>query len=158
MTPVANSSENYTLTVLTNEKVPASLCGLSANMRRKNVRLGVVAVQIRNPMTNQSIYVYAFQDGRSQLTLLRKSVANEIGLHGMPHIQPCLGMHAMANILMESVDLQIRGIHETEAFDITDVKITDIVPELQHSLPGTLRFEEYENFCDLTYPTINHDR
>ena len=25
-------------------------------------------------------------------------------------------------------------------------------------MPSTLRFEEHENFCDLTYPTINRDR
>ena len=85
-------------------------------------------------------------------------MAEEIGLQGISHIQPCRGMHATVNILMESADIQIRGIHETEIFDITDVKMGNTVPELQHSLPGTLRFEEHENFCDLTYPTINRDR
>ena len=122
------------------------------------MRLDVVAVQICNPITNQSTNVYVFQDSGSQLTLLRKSAAEETGLHGIPHIQSSRGMHAMANILLKSADIQIHGIHVTEAFDITDVKIADTVPELQHSLPGTLGLEEHENFCDLTYPTINRDR
>ena len=59
---------------------------------------------------------------------------------------------------MESSDLRIRRMHEAEAFDITDVKITNIVPELPHSLPSTLNFEEYENFRDLPYPTIDRNR
>ena len=67
-------------------------------------------------------------------------------------------MHAMANILVESMDIQICDIHETEAFDMTDVKITDTMPELQSSLPGTLGLEEHEKFRDLNYPTINRDR
>ena len=66
-------------------------------------------------------------------------------------------MHATANILAENADIKIRGIHEIEAFDETDVKITNTMPELQHSLPGTLGLEEHDNFRDLTCPTINHD-
>ena len=65
-TPAANSSETYLLTLPTNEKVTSSLCGLSTDIRRKHVRLGIVAVQIRNPITNQSTNVYAFQDSRMQ--------------------------------------------------------------------------------------------
>ena len=38
------------------------------------------------------------------------------------------------------------------------MKITNIVPELPHSLPSTLNFEEYENFRDLPYPTIDRNR
>ena len=78
----------------------------------RKVRLGVVAVRLHNPVTNQSTCVYAFQDGGSQLTLLRKSVADEIRLHGMPRLQKCGGMHTTANILMESVDLSTCGIEE----------------------------------------------
>ena len=86
-------------------------------------------------MTNQSTYVYALEDGGSQLTFLRKSVANEICLHGMPHLQPCRGMHATANILMESAGLRIREIHESETFDLTDMKITNFVHELPLPYP-----------------------
>ena len=112
----------------------------SLTKKTRKVRLGVVAVQLHNPVTNQSTCVYAFQDGGSQLTLLRKSVANEIGLHGTPHLQSCRGMHSTANLLMESVNLRIRGIQEPETFEIKDVRLTEVVPELPHSLPNAFNF------------------
>ena len=53
-------------------------------------------------------------------------------------------MHSTANILMDgwSVDLRIRGIQESETFEINDVRITNVVSELPHSLPDTLNFEK----------------
>ena len=51
-------------------------------LKSHKVRLGVVAVQIQNPDNNKTACIYAFQDTRSQLTLLRKSVVEEIGLKG----------------------------------------------------------------------------
>ena len=66
-------------------------------------------------------------------------------------------MHTTANILMESADLHICGIQESDTFELNDVKITNVVPELPHSLPSTLDFEKYENFSDLPYPTIDRD-
>ena len=149
---MATSSETYPLTLPTSENLPLSSYGLSVHNKHKHVRLGIVIVQICNPITGQSTNIYTFQDSGSQLTLLRKSVAEEIGLHGTPHIQSCQGMHATTSILVESADIQIRGIHETDAFNMTDVEITETVPELEHSLLGTLGFEEHENFCVLNYP------
>ena len=72
------------------------------------------------------------------MTLLRKSFADEIGLQGVHYIQLRKGMHAMTYLRVESVALQIRGIHKTETFKITDVNITDTVPELQHSLTDVI--------------------
>ena len=45
----------------------------------RKMRLGVVAVEIQNPVNNQSTCVYAFQDANSQVTLLRRTVVEEIG-------------------------------------------------------------------------------
>ena len=73
--------------------------------------------------------------------LLRKSVGNKIGLYGTPRLQSCCGMHSTANLLMESVNLRICGIQEPETFEINDVRLTDIVPELPHSLPSAFDFE-----------------
>ena len=85
-TPAPTLSETYPLTLPTSENFPLSSYGLSTHNGHKHVRLGIVAVQIHNPITGQSTNVYAFQDSGLQLTLLRKSVAEEIGLHGMCHI------------------------------------------------------------------------
>ena len=100
----------------------------SLTTKIRKVRLGIVAIRSHNPVTNQSTCVYAFQDGGSQLTLLRKSVAEEIGLHGTPRLQKCRGMHTTADVLMESVDLNICGIEEPDTFNIMRVNITEIVP------------------------------
>ena len=143
---MAISSETYPLTLPTSEKLPLSSYGLSAHNRCKHVRLGVVAVQICNPITGQPTKVYVFQDSGSQMTLLRKSVTDEIGLQGMLHIQLCKGLHATANIHTESATLHIRGIHEITTYSMTDVKITDNVPEVKESLPDTLVLEEHVNF------------
>ena len=53
---------------------------------------------------------------------------------------------------MESVNLRIRGIQEPETFEIKDERLTDIVPELPHSLPSAFSFESHETFNDLPYP------
>ena len=58
-------------------------------------------------------------------------------------------MHATANLRVVSAALQIRGIHENETIKVSDVKMTDAVPELQHSLSDTLVLEEHENIRDL---------
>ena len=76
----------------------------------------------------------------------------------MPHIPLCKGMHATTNLRVESAALQIRGIREIKTYYLTDVKITDNVPEVKDSLPDTLVLEERENFRDIKYPTIDRDR
>ena len=65
------------------------------------VRLGVVAVQIQNPANDKTACIYAFQDTGLQLTLLRKSVADEIGIKGAPIIQYCKGMNSTVKTNME---------------------------------------------------------
>ena len=114
-------------------------------MKSRKVRLGVVAVQIQNPVNNQSTCIYAFQDAGSQLTLLRRSVAKEIGLHGVPIIQSCCGMNSMVERSMEIVNIRIRRLKEPETFEIQDVKLTDVVPELYHSLPNEFNLYSYDN-------------
>ena len=125
--------------------------------KSRKVRLGVVAVQILNPVNNQSTCVYAFQDAGSQLTLLRRSVVKEIGLKGVPIIQLCRGMNSTVERSMEIVNLRIRGFKETDTFDIQEVRLTDVVPELYHSLPNDFDIDSHENFTDITYPIINRD-
>ena len=125
------------------------LVNASLTTKIRKVRIGVVAIRLHNPVTNQSTCVYAFQDGGSQLTLLRKSIAEEIGLHGTPRLQKCCGMHTTADVLMESMDLNICGIEEPETFNIKKVNVTEIVPEMPHSLPSALNLNDHENFKDL---------
>ena len=79
-------------------------------MKSRKVWLGVVTVQIQNSVTNQSTCVYAFQDGGSQLTLLRRSVAKAIGLHDMPIIQSCRGMNSTVKRSMKIVNSHICGL------------------------------------------------
>ena len=76
--------------------IPAAYAIPSAH---KRVRLGVVAVEICNLRTNEIKSIYAFHDTGLQMTRLRKSVAEEIGLHGKPYIQPCRGLHVAAEFL-----------------------------------------------------------
>ena len=62
---------------------------------RKCMRLGVLAVEICNPDTGEKKSIYAFQNTGSQMTLLRKSTMEEIGLHGTQYIQSCCRMNVM---------------------------------------------------------------
>ena len=117
--------------------------------KSRKVRLGVVAVQIQNPVNNQSTCIYAFQDAGSQMTLLRRSVAKEIGLHGLPIIQSCRGMNSTVERSMEIVNIRIRGLKEPETFEIQDVKLTDVVPKLYHSLRNEFNIVSYDNFSDI---------
>ena len=45
-------------------------------------RLGVIAVEIRNPTKNHKTKVYVLQDTGANATILRKSVAKKLGLNG----------------------------------------------------------------------------
>jgi predicted aspartyl protease len=114
-------------------------------VKSRKVRLGVVAVQIQNPANDKTACIYAFQDTGSQLTLLRKSVADEIGLKGAPIIQSCKGMNSTVKSHMELAELRIRGLKESDTFHLKDVRVTDNVPELPESLPTELDIDSYEN-------------
>ena len=72
---------------------------------RKHMRLGVMAVRIRNPITEETKSIYAFHDIGSQMTLLRKWMADEIALTCKVHLQPCCGMHVDTDVLMEDASL-----------------------------------------------------
>ena len=104
-------------------------------MKSCKVHLGVVAVQIQNPDNDKTACIYAFQDTGSQLTLLRKSVAEEIGLKGTHIIQSCKGMNSTVKTNMELTELRIRDLKESDSFHLKDVRVTDNVPELPESLP-----------------------
>ena len=91
------------------------------------------------------------------MMLLRNTAAEEIGLHGLPIIQSCRGMNSAVERSMELVELRIRGLKEPEEFLINDVKVTEMVPELEHSLPNTLDVESFDDFKDLVYPIIDRN-
>ena len=84
-------------------------------------------------------------------------MAEEIGLRGLPIIQTCRGMNSTVERSMELVSLHIRRLKEPETFEIQDVKLTDAVPELYHSLPNDFNIDSYDNFTDITYPINDHD-
>ena len=113
--------------------------------------------EIQNPVTNQSTCIYAFHDAGSQLMLLRSSVAKEIGLKGLPIIQSCSGMNSTVERKMEIANLRIRGFSENDTFNLDEVRLTDVVPKLPHSLPNDFDINSHENFSDITYPIINRD-
>ena len=114
------------------------------------MRLGVVAVEIQNPVNNQSTCVYAFQDANSQVTLLRRTVVEEIGWSGLPIIHLYRGMNSTVERSTEIVSLRIHRLKAPEIFLIQDVKITDVVPGLEHSLPTGFNIDSYDNFTDIT--------
>jgi hypothetical protein len=123
-------------------------------LESRKVRLGVCAVKIQNPHTGFSTSVYAFHDSGSELTLLRKSAAREIGLVGDPISQSCRGMNSTVKTDMEVTTLHIRGLLEDKAYELEDVRITDNVPKLTRSLPHHMEFRLFDKFSDLPYPTL----
>ena len=84
-------------------------------------------------------------------------VKGEIGLLGNPSIQPCRRLHVDTDVLMEDASLQVRGLAESEFNDMTNVRITDRVATLGHSLPNTLILQEHPNFTDIDYPLLDRD-
>ena len=109
-----------------------------------------------NPDTGEKKSIYAFRDTGSQMTLFQKSTTEEIGLLGTPYIQSCCGMNIDADILLEDASLLVCGLTENEFHSLSQVRITDCVPSLEHSLPNTLELEEHLNFYGIEYST--HDR
>ena len=62
-----------------------------------------------------------------------------------------------ANVLMEDASLFDRGITENEFHSLSQVRITNRVPSLEHSLQNTLELEEHPNFCGIEYPTLDRN-
>ena len=71
----------------------------------KHVRLGVGAVVITNPENGASAQVYAFHDCGSTMSLLRRSVADKLGLTGIKYIQKCKGFMTSKDLQMESASI-----------------------------------------------------
>ena len=93
------------------------------------------------------------------MTLLCKSIADEIGLHGTPYIQPWRGLHTKAGIPMANTTLCVHGIEETESHLMHDVTITERgnVWYLPH-FPTQARFRVvYDGFAQYYGRSINQD-
>ena len=85
-------------------------------------------------------------------------MAEEIGLKGTPIIQYCKGMNSTFKTNMELTELRIRGLKESDSFHLKNVRVTDNVPELPESLPTELNIDSYENFSNIMYPIVDHER
>ena len=169
----ANNSANPTANTRTFSKVVAAPADGSSTLQtnllsvipatyaihytHQCMRRGIVAVKIRNPSTNETKLIYAFHNTGSQMTILQKSVAEEIRLCVNSYIQPCGGLHVDAEMLMKDPSLQVCGLAESEFHDMANVWITDRVPTLGHSLPNTLILQEHPNFADIDYPLLDRD-
>ena len=122
-------------------RIKLTLYTVKDRPRTKKVHVGVVAVEVKNPENGCCESVYVFHDGDAQITLLHRSVADRLGLHGKKFVQPCKGFLATADVDMESASIHVRGLWETEYHHVTKVRVTKQVPSMSHYLPHTLMLE-----------------
>ena len=73
----------------------------------KHIRLGLAAVVVINPKTGVATQVYAFHDSGSTMRVLRRSVADQLGLTGIKYIQKCKDILSSKDLQMESASIQV---------------------------------------------------
>ena len=56
---------------------------LTGNLRSSKVCLGVVAIELRNPVNDGTTQIYALHDTCSQITMLCLPIAHKLGLTGV---------------------------------------------------------------------------
>ena len=64
-------------------------------------------------------------------------------------------MNADADLCMEDASLLVHGLTEDDFHSLSQVRITDHVSSLEHSLPNTLNIKEHPDFQDIEYPTLD---
>ena len=63
-------------------------------------------------------------------------------------------MNVDADVLMEDASMLVRGLSETKFHKLSNVRIIERAPSLEHSLPNTLEFKHHPNFQGMDYPLL----
>ena len=127
---------------------------------------------ITNPKNGTTAQVYAFDDSGSTMSLLRRSVADRLGLTITKYIQKCKESLTSKDLQMESASICVRGLAEQDDLLICDVGFLRDISHISQSLSHILNedivaeFTPYgtpypilsdRNSCDLSLRTDYQD-
>jgi hypothetical protein len=118
----------------------------------------VCALSIVNPDTRFDTPIYAIHDPGSNFTLLRKSVAKEIGLVGEPILQSYKTLGSITTKRIELTKIHINGLEEDRGYALREVRIIEDMPKLNKWLPHHMDPHVRSEFKDIRYPTLEREQ
>ena len=111
------------------------------------VCLEVVAVELRNPVTDVMTQMYALHDTGSQITMLRLPIAHKLGITGVIEqivigsINTCKAVDAF------KTKVKVKGINCKNEYDSIRIYGVNELPVCETSLPDSLELNKYPHLC-----------
>ena len=117
---------------------------------KTDMRRGICALEIRDPVSGRLKKIYAIQDPKSPFTLLRKSAARALRLFGKKH--------EFVGGQVEEVQIHLYGLKRQTAYALRQVKIIDENSKWSRQFEHHVDITSRRRIGDIMYPVLDRDQ